>query len=49
MVELGWDHMHPGGNVIEKVARANHSAKSRDTVKSVRSCEDLKDGKNHCR
>lgn len=36
-----WEHMHPGGNMTEKVTRANHLAKSRDTVKSVRGfCED---------
>ena len=38
MVELGWDHMQLGGNMIEKVAKANHLAKSRDPVKSVRNC-----------
>ena len=38
MVELGWDHMQLGGNMIEKVATANHLAKSRDPVKSVRNC-----------
>lgn len=38
MAELRWDHMQPGGNMIEKAARANHLAESRDTVKSVRSC-----------
>lgn len=46
MAELRWDHMQPGGNMIEKAARANHLAESRTQlrVSEVVVKIDLKDG-----